>query len=110
MTGVDDELRMLIVEMNQEANLTTRNRNEKRVHRVINRYPGRFLRQAARKALAGEFLNEDEFVLTHLGYLPEEWNAKPGIRVERCFAEAVGQLEQEGRNMNCLSRCSVRPI
>jgi hypothetical protein len=20
-------------------------------------------------------LNEDEFVLTHLGYLPEEWNA-----------------------------------
>ncbi len=75
MTGVDDELRMLIVEMNQEANLTTRNRNEKRVHRVINRYPSRFLRQAARKAFAGEFLNEDEFVLTHLGYLPEEWNA-----------------------------------
>jgi len=43
-----------------------------RADRIIQRRPG-LIKEAAMKALAHEPLSEDEFVLTHKGFLTDEW-------------------------------------
>jgi hypothetical protein len=74
MSEADDseEMRKLFNEMAQEEKLPVRERGQRRADRIIGRSPG-LLKVAARKALAGETLSEDEFVLTHKGFLPDEW-------------------------------------
>jgi hypothetical protein len=66
------ELRKMMEDMNEESKLPAREQRLHRVDRIIVRRP-RLIREAARKALAGEPLSEDEFVLTHKGFLPDEW-------------------------------------
>ena len=68
----DEELRKMMEDMTVESKLPARERRLHRVDRIITRRP-RLFREAARKALAGEHLSEDEFVLTHKGFLPDEW-------------------------------------
>jgi hypothetical protein len=66
------ELRKMMGDMTVESKLPAREQRLHRVDRIIVRRP-RLFREAARKALAGEPLSEDEFVLTHKGFLPDEW-------------------------------------
>jgi hypothetical protein len=66
------ELRKMMEDMTVESKLPAREQRLYRVDRIIVRRP-RLFREAARKALAGEPLSEDEFVLTHKGFLRDEW-------------------------------------
>jgi len=66
------ELRKMMEDMTVESRLPAREQRLHRVDRIIVRRP-RLIREAARKALLGEPLSEDEFVLTHKGFLPDEW-------------------------------------
>jgi hypothetical protein len=68
----DEELRKLFEDETVESKLPVRDRWLRRIERIVGRRPG-LLKEAARKALAGEKLAEDEFVLTHKGCLPDEW-------------------------------------
>lgn len=70
-----EEMRKPLDEIPQEEKLPVRERGQRRADRIIRRSPG-LLKLAARKALAGEDLSEDEFVLTHKGFLPDEWTAE----------------------------------
>ena len=74
MAESDDEreLRKMMEDMTVESKVPAREQRLHRVDRIIVRRP-RLFREAARKALAGEPLSEDEFVLTHKGFLPDEW-------------------------------------
>ena len=69
----EPEPRKMMEEMTVESKLPAREQRLHRVDRIIVRRPRR-IREATRKALLGEPLSEDEFVLTHKGFLPDEWS------------------------------------
>jgi hypothetical protein len=66
------ELRKMMEDMTVESKLPAREQRLHRVDRIIARRP-RLFREAARKAFLGEPLSEYDFLLTHKGFLADEW-------------------------------------
>jgi hypothetical protein len=67
------ELERLVQQMQQETQRSVHEQAELRIKRIMQHNPG-MLRKAARKFVEGEPLADDEFILTHRGYLREEWS------------------------------------